>query len=124
VKAEVKPAPKAEVKVTEAAKAAPLPLDSGAPNWWTLAAAERNGRVVIGVRSDGLNSRECVRNALRAGREQLQKVTGEDPRELLTDRSVSVALPDGRIRVYSLVSCQGTIKKAAEEAAPQAEPQK
>ena len=83
-----------------------------------LAGAAVDERVAVGVRVDGKDARECARASLKAGREQLQAAIGSDPKQLLTDKTMTVKLADGRLRTYSIVSCVGTLKSDA--AAPAA----
>jgi hypothetical protein len=85
-----------------AAKSAP---DAGVPGWWSDKPSIRGGRLALGLISEGQNGREAARAGLRAAREQLKAVVGEDPREVITDRSVMVTLPDGRVRLYAMMSC-------------------
>jgi hypothetical protein len=110
--------PTAVVSTTAAANAV-FPADTGnAPAWWLPGAAQRGTRVAVGVRVDGKDARECARASLKAGREQLQAAIGSDPKQLLTDKTMTVKLADGRLRTYSIVSCVGTLKSDA--AAPAA----
>ena len=82
-----------------------LPVDSGAPSWWTADAATKNNRTVVGIRAEGNNRRDAALAALAAGRERLASILGQEPKLLLTDRSQMVTRPDGSIRIYSLMSC-------------------
>jgi hypothetical protein len=110
--------PTAVVSTTAAANAV-FPADTGnAPAWWLPGAAQRGTRVAVGVRVEGKDARECARASLKAGREQLQAAIGSDPKQLLTDKTMTVKLADGRLRTYSIVSCVGTLKSDA--AAPAA----
>lgn len=81
------------------------PLDAGAPAWWVAGTTRTTARTSVGIRVDGGNRREVVLAALAAGRDQLAAALGEAPRQLLTDRTQVVTLPDGRARIYALVSC-------------------
>ena len=99
-----------QVVATVPANVVYAPDSGNAPTWWTPGAAQRGTRVAVGIRVDGKDARECSRASLLAGREQLEAATGSAPKQLLTDKTVTFKLADGRLRTYSIVSCVGTLK--------------
>jgi len=99
-----------QVVATVPANVVYAPDPGNAPTWWTPGAAQRGTRVAVGIRVEGKDARECSRASLLAGREQLEAATGSAPKQLLTDKTVTFKLADGRLRTYSIVSCVGTLK--------------
>jgi hypothetical protein len=93
-----------------AKQATPVIDDGSIPGWWDPAPTQRGKRVALSVRVDGATPRDCARATLMKGREALEAAVGEAPRELLTDRTWLVSLPDGTHRMFSIVSCTGTLK--------------
>ncbi len=79
--------------------------DSGVPAWWSDKPSIRAGRLSLGIITEGQTGREAARASLRGAREQLKLVVNEEPREVITDRSLMVTLPDGRTRLYAMTSC-------------------
>ena len=94
--------------------------DPSRPAWFMLKPVESNDRITVGVIAEGENTRDCARLALRSGKDQLQTLVGREPQDLVTQRSSVVKLPDGRVRMYALITCTGTFKPAAQEPTPPA----
>lgn len=83
--------------------------DPNMPLWFTLRPLSKNGRTMIGVVTQAANAREATRLAITTGRDQLQAALGTPARELVTDKTKTVTLPDGQVKMYSLISCAGVL---------------
>lgn len=83
--------------------------DPNVPLWFTLRPISKNARTMVGVITEAANAREATRLAITTGRDQLQAALGAPARNLVTDKTKSITLPDGQVRMYSLISCSGVL---------------
>lgn len=95
--------------IVGAAPIATAPPDPNLPDWFTFRPLSKNGRTMIGVVTQAANAREATRQAITTGRDQLQAALGTPARELVTDKTKSITLPDGQVKMYSLISCSGVL---------------
>lgn len=107
------PAPTASTPAAQTSVAATPPpappetdptADPLAPAWWRADPIAAGGRMTIGARAEGENGKIASKAAVAEARRSLAAALGSDAKDVITLRSVTIDLPDGRARAYVLVS--------------------
>lgn len=80
--------------------------DPQAPAWWRSEPLFAGGRMTVGTRAEGENGKIASKLAVAEARRTLTAALGVEAKDVITLRSSTVELQDGRVRSYVLVSAR------------------